>query len=202
MIRVGILGFSRRIGTFAEVGLRSWEEAGCAAVEAALMRGNEKVYVVHRPLVIRIARANVERILRDWCDGPTVQMRCHLILTVGGTGYAEQDVVPDVTKRLLRRDVPAIAELLRHTAAAGGHPQESISRGVAGIRGGTLLINLPGALNGFAEPEPLAAATKALLPVLPELIAVIQQFPAQSRLQTLARRSQKSHFISPSTRSS
>ena len=180
MIRVGILGFSRRIGTFSEVGLRSWEEAGCAAVEAALMRGSENQYVVHRPLVIRIARANVERILRDWCDGPNVHMRCHLILTVGGTGYTEQDVVPDVTRKLLRREVPAIAELLRRTAAEGSHPQESISRGVAGIRDRTLLVNLPGALSGFAEPEPLAAAAKALLPVLPELIAAIQRYPAKA----------------------
>ncbi len=178
MIRVGILGFSRRVGTFSEVGLRSWEEAGCAAVEAALMQGNEDVYVVHRPLVIRISRANIQRILRDWCDGPTVTMRCHLVLTVGGTGYTEQDVVPEVTQKLLRREVPTVAELLRRTAGECGHPQESISRGVAGVRGGTLLINLPGALSGFAEPEPLTAVTKALLPVLPELIAAIQGFPA------------------------
>lgn len=182
MIRVGILGFSRREGTFSEVGLRSWEEAGCAAVEAALMRGNEKTYVVHRPLVIRIARADVERILRDWCDGPNPQMRCHLILTVGGTGYTELDVVPDATRKLVKREVPGLAELLRRTSSENGNPQGAISRGVAGIRGGTLLINLPGALKGFAEPEPLAAATHALLPVLPELIAAIQQFPARPAL--------------------
>ena len=88
MIRVGILGLARREGTFAEVGLRSWEEAGCAAVERVADGGGRGLYVVHRPLVIRSARAEVERILRDWCDAPNEASRCDLILTVGGTGYA------------------------------------------------------------------------------------------------------------------
>ena len=174
MIRVGILGLARREGTFSEVGLRSWQEAGCAAVEAALMTGNEAVYIVHRPLVVRSSRPEIERILRDWCDVPNVQVRCHLILTVGGTGYSELDVLPEATQALLKCDAPGIAELLRRTCAEGGHLQDSISRGVAGTRGGTLLINLPGAAKGLAQPEPLTAATQALLPLLPELIASLQ----------------------------
>ena len=171
MIRVGILGFSRREGTFSEVGLRSWEEAGCAAVEAALMRGNESVYVVHRPLVIKITRQGIERVLRDWCDVPHVQSRCHLILTVGGTAYSESDIVPEATWGLLRREARGIAELLRRTVAEAGYPNDGVTRGVAGTRGGTLLINLPGAVDGLAAPEPLTAATQALLPVLPDLLA-------------------------------
>ena len=174
IIRVGILGFSRRDGTFSEVGLRSWEEAGCAAVEDALMQGNEDVYVVHRPLVIRIARAETERILRDWCDGPSVTMRCDLILTVGGTGYSDRDVVPEVTQKLIKREISGVAELLRRTAADTGHFQDCISRGVAGTRGGTLLVNLPGEVKGFAVPEALTATTQALLPVLPHLIAALR----------------------------
>ena len=173
MIRVGILGLARREGTFSEVGLRSWEEAGCAAVEAALMTGNDTVYTVHRPLVVRSARGEIERILRDWCDVPNVQVRCHLILTVGGTGYSETDVLPEATQALLKREAPGIAELLRRTVAEAGHFQDSLSRGVAGIRGGTLLINLPGDAKGLAQPEPLTAATIALLPLLPGLLAAL-----------------------------
>lgn len=174
MIRVGILGLARRDGTFGEVGLRSWEEAGCAAVEAALMSGNEAVYTVHRPLVVRSSRPEIEQLLRDWCDVPKTETRCHLILTVGGTGFSESDILPEATQPLLKRDVLGIAELLRRTAAEAGYVQESISRGVAGVRGGTLLINLPGDAQGLAQPEPLTSATHALLPLLPSLLAALQ----------------------------
>ena len=178
MIRVGILGLSRRDGTFSEVGLRSWEEAGCAAVEAALMTGSEGLYILHRPLVVRSARAEVERILRDWCDAPHVPSRCHLVLTVGGTGYSALDVVPEATQPLLRRDAPGIAELLRRTAADLGDLEDAVSRGVAGMRGETLLINLPGNGVGFAKPEPLQAMTHALRPVLPSLVASLTASPS------------------------
>ena len=174
MIQVGILGFSRRDGTFGEVGLRSWEEAGCAAVEAALMRGNEHVYTVHRPLVLRISRAGIERTLRDWCDTPHVPSRCHVVLTVGGTGYSPADIVPEATFGLIKREAFGVAELLRRAVAEAGYPLDGVSRGVAGTRGGTLLVNIPGSLQGLAAPEPLMAATKALLPVLPGLVASLQ----------------------------
>lgn len=180
MIRVGILGFSRREGTFAEVGLRSWEEAGCAAVEAALMAGNERTYTVHRPLVIRITRDAVQKILRDWCDAPHVQSRCHLVLTVGAAGYSKADVVPDATEPLLTSRAPGISELLRRSVADAGFPLDSVTRGVAGIRAGTLLVNLPGGIEGHANPIPLLAATRSLLPVLPTLLADIQSSRSKS----------------------
>ena len=170
MIRVGILGISRREGTFSEVGLRSWEEAGCAAVETALITGNDAVYQMHRPLVVKSARAEIEQILRDWCDAPNVQIRCHLILTVGGTGFSDIDVLPEATQPLLKRQAPGIAELLRRMAADAGFLQESISRGVAGTRGGTLLVNLPGNATGLANPERLTLLTHSLLPLLPDLL--------------------------------
>ncbi len=171
VIRVGILGFSRREGIFSEVGLRSWEEAGCAAVEAGLMAGPEPLYTVHRPLVIRIARPAVERILRDWCDGPHPPSRCHLVFTVGAAGYSPADVVPDVTRKLLTCPAPGLAELVRRAAADAGFPQDAATRGLAGFRRRTLIVNLPGNLQGHAHPAPLHAAARALLPVLPALFA-------------------------------
>ena len=173
MIRVGILGLARREGTFAEVGLRSWEEAGCAAVERALMTGNEGLYIVHRPLVIRSARAELERILRDWCDAPDVPSPCDLILTVGGTGYSGADVMPEATQMLLKRGAPGIIEVMRHAALVAGHSQDCVSRGVAGIRGRTLLINLPGVVKGMADEDSLTLATQALAPFLPDMMAAI-----------------------------
>lgn len=174
LFRVGILGFSRRIGAFSELGLRSWEESGCAAVEAALMRGNEQVYIVHRPMVIRIDRAKIQKLLRDWCDAPHPPSRCHLILTVGAAGFTKDDIVPEVTRPLLTHETPGIAELLRRAVADAGYPLDSVTRGLAGIRRGTLLINLPGDLHGHADPVPLFAATESLRPILPTLLADIE----------------------------
>jgi len=175
MIRVGILGLARREGTFAEVGLRSWEEAGCAAVERVLMAAGAGLYTVHRPLVVRSARAEVERILRDWCDVPNQAMRCDLILTVGGTGYSDADVMPEATQALLKRGAPGIIETLRRAAMDAGQPQASVSRGVAGMRGRTLLINLPGVVKGLADEDGLVLATKTLTLFLPDLLAAIQE---------------------------
>ena len=175
MTRVGILGLARREGTFAEVGLRSWEEAGCAAVERVLMTAGDGLYIVHRPLVIRSARAAVERILRDWCDVPNEAARCDLILTVGGTGYSEADVMPEATQPLLKRPAPGISHVLRHAAFDAGQTEAVLSRGVAGMRGRTLLINLPGNAEGLADPEPLILATKTVLLFLPDLLAAIQK---------------------------
>jgi len=174
MIRVGILGLARREGTFAEVGVRSWEEAGCAAVEQVLMTAGGGLYTVHRPLVIRSARARVEHILRDWCDVPNESARCDLILTVGGTGYSDADVMPEATQALLKRPAPGIVETLRCAAFDAGQTDAVLSRGVAGMRGRTLLINLPGVAQGLADPEPLALATKTVILFLPDLMAAIQ----------------------------
>ena len=174
-IRTGILGLSRREGTFSEVGLRSWEEAGGGAVERALMAGGEGLYLVHRPLVIRSSRAEAERILRDWCDAPHEPSRCDLILTVGGTGYALEDVMPEATAALIQRPAPGLAEFLRGAAGGGGSTQTALSRGVAGMRGRTLLVNLPGPAKALADQESLSAAVTSLLPLLPDLVAAAQE---------------------------
>ena len=170
MIRVGILGLARREGTFAEVGLRSWEEAGCAYVERVLLTTGAGHYAIHRPLVIRSARAELERILRDWCDAPNAAARCDLILTVGGTGYSGADVMPEATLPLLKRGAQGIIEVMRHAALSAGQTQAGVSRGVAGVRGQTLLINLPGFVKGMADEGSLTLATQTLLPLLPDMM--------------------------------
>ena len=169
------MGLARREGTFAEVGLRSWEEAGCAYVERVLLATDAGPYAIHRPLVIRSARAELERILRDWCDAPNTSARCDLILTVGGTGYSGADVMPEATRPLLKRGAQGIIEAMRHAALNAGQTQAGVSRGVAGMRGRTLLINLPGFVKGMADEDSLTLATKTLLPILPELLAAVME---------------------------
>lgn len=75
------------------------------------------------------------------------QGRADLILTTGGTGLAPRDITPEATKQIIERDVPGIPELIREQGRKDTK-FTAISRGVAGIRKNTLIINLPGSLRG------------------------------------------------------
>jgi molybdenum cofactor synthesis domain-containing protein len=82
-----------------------------------------------------------------------------LILTSGGTGLTPSDVTPAATRRVLDREVPGLAELMR-AAGLASTPMAALSRGVVGARGRTLIANLPGSPGGATE------SLGALLPVL------------------------------------
>jgi molybdenum cofactor synthesis domain-containing protein len=73
-----------------------------------------------------------------------------LVLTTGGTGLTPRDVTPEATRGLLEREAPGIAEALR-TAVYPRFPRAALSRGVAGVRGRTLIINLPGSTGGVRD---------------------------------------------------
>lgn len=94
-----------------------------------------------------------------------------LVLTTGGTGFAPRDVTPEATRTVLDREAPGIAEAIRADALTRT-PHALLSRGVAGLRGETLIVNLPGSpggcRDGFAVLRPalrhgleLAAGDKA-----------------------------------------
>jgi molybdenum cofactor synthesis domain-containing protein len=72
------------------------------------------------------------------------------VLTTGGTGLAARDVTPEATRAVLEREAPGIAEALRASAAAT-FPRAVLSRGVAGVRGTTLIVNLPGSTSGVRD---------------------------------------------------
>ena len=74
----------------------------------------------------------------------------NLILTTGGTGFAERDNTPEATRAIIDREAPGIAEAMRRETAAKS-PMAMLSRGIAGIRNKTLIINLPGSPKGVAE---------------------------------------------------
>jgi len=80
-----------------------------------------------------------------------------LIVTTGGTGFAPRDVTPEATRTVLERDAPGIAEAIRADALART-PHALLSRGIAGLRGKTLVVNLPGSpggcRDGFAVIQP------------------------------------------------
>lgn len=73
-----------------------------------------------------------------------------VILTTGGTGLTERDVTPEATRAVLERDVPGIPEKLRAVGAAAT-PYAALSRGVAGVRNSTLIVNLPGSTGGVRD---------------------------------------------------
>ena len=71
-----------------------------------------------------------------------------LIVTTGGTGFSPRDNTPEATRSVIEREAPGMAEAMR---ASGKHPMSMLSRGVCGIRGTTLIINLPGSPRGVEE---------------------------------------------------
>ncbi len=83
-----------------------------------------------------------------------------LVLTTGGTGFTPRDVTPEATRGVLDREAPGIAEAIRADARART-PHALLSRGLAGLRGGTLVVNLPGSpggcRDGFAVLRPALA---------------------------------------------
>lgn len=84
--------------------------------------------------------------LTEWSDGGEVD----LVVTTGGTGFTERDVTPEATRAVLERDAPGLAEAIR-LEGAGSTPAAWLSRGVAGIRGRTLIVNLPGSTGGVLD---------------------------------------------------
>lgn len=75
---------------------------------------------------------------------------CHLILTSGGTGFSKRDITPEATLEIVERQVPGIPEAMRF-ASAQRMPSAILSRGIAGIKGSSLIVNLPGSPKGAVE---------------------------------------------------
>ncbi|HTC24555.1 MAG TPA: MogA/MoaB family molybdenum cofactor biosynthesis protein [Gemmatimonadales bacterium] len=88
----------------------------------------------------------IQGVLRTWADKDVAD----LVLTTGGTGLAPRDVTPEATGAVLDKQAPGIAEALR-VAAYPRFPRAALSRGLAGVRGRTLIINLPGSPGGVRD---------------------------------------------------
>ena len=85
-------------------------------------------------------------LLVSWCDSGDTD----LVLTTGGTGLSPRDVTPEATRSIVERDASGIAEYIR-AQSFNRFPRAALSRGVAGVRGSTLVINLPGSTSGVSD---------------------------------------------------
>ena len=137
VMRIGIL-------TVSDMGAQGRREdsSGDAILDWAAGRGYE---VVVRSIVPDETTLIAGKLAR-WADSEEVDV----ILTTGGTGLSPRDVTPEATAAVLERTAPGIAEALRATAASG-FPRAWLSRGIAGVRGRTLIVNLPGSAGGVRD---------------------------------------------------
>jgi len=116
---------------------------------------------VDGPLVVADGEP-VEVVLRDAVAGGY-----DVVVTTGGTGLTPADLTPEMTRRVLDREIPGIAEALRSAGAAAGVPAAILSRGLAGVAGRTLIVNLPGSTGGVRD------GVAVLAPVLEHAVSQI-----------------------------
>ncbi|MFD2232474.1 molybdopterin adenylyltransferase [Phaeospirillum tilakii] len=155
MLSIGIVTVSDR----AAAGL--YPDAGGPAVAAWLRR---VVVSPWRPVTRLVAdeRVRIEAVLRDLADGEG----CGLIITTGGTGPAPRDVTPEATVAVCDRLLPGFGELMRRESLRVV-PTAILSRQTAGIRGRSLIVNLPG------KPAAIADCLGAVMPAIPDCLDLI-----------------------------
>jgi molybdenum cofactor synthesis domain-containing protein len=136
-VRVAVL-------TISDAGARGEraDTSGDAIVAWAAGRGD---HLVERALVPDDPE-QIGRVLRRWADEDLAD----LALTTGGTGLTARDLTPEATRAVLEKEAPGIAEALRFVAYPR-FPRAALSRGVAGVRKRTLVINLPGSPGGVRD---------------------------------------------------
>lgn len=147
ILRIGLVSVSDR----AARGV--YEDAGLPALEQWLQTALRSPYAIESRL-IPDEQALIESTLIELVD----TLACDLVLTTGGTGPAPRDVTPEATRQILDRELPGIAEAMRAVSFAKT-PTAILSRAVAGTRGRSLVINLPGNPRAIGEClPPLASA--------------------------------------------
>src|SRR6185295_17912005 len=114
------------------------------------------------PRLIPDERPGIEQTLIELCDAE----QCCLVVTTGGTGPAKRDVTPEATEAVCDKMMPGFGELMRQVSLKSV-PTAILSRQTAGIRGGSLIINLPG------KPAAIRECLLAVMPAVPYCVDLI-----------------------------
>jgi molybdopterin adenylyltransferase len=154
-IRIGIVTVSDRAsrGEYEDLGgpaMRDW-------LEKALSSEWEAV-----PRMVPDEQHQIEAVLKDLCD----MEGCCLVVTTGGTGPAKRDVTPEATEAVCDKILDGFGELMR-SVSLQFVPTAILSRQIAGIRGESLIINLPG------KPSAIADCLNAVFPAVPTCVTLI-----------------------------
>ena len=158
MIRFGILTLSDRSA-------RGERADASGPALADLIRAEN--WSVAEQVILPDDESAIRAKLMEWADSG----RFDVILTTGGTGFALRDVTPEATRAVIQRDAPGLAETMR-AESLKKTPHAMLSRAVAGIRGQTLIVNLPGSPKGAVEN------LQTIAPVLSHAVQLLKDDPA------------------------
>jgi molybdenum cofactor synthesis domain-containing protein len=138
------------------------DASGPALANAVLTQG----WQVAEVLVLPDDLFQISAQLTQWADSGEVD----IILTTGGTGFSPRDITPEATNAVIQRHAPGLAEAMRN-ASLQLTPHAMLSRGVAGIRHRTLIVNLPG------SPRAAVENLLVIIPVLPHAVQLLAEHP-------------------------
>jgi len=154
-MRIGILTISDR----ASQGV--YEDQSGPALRAVIEKHfGEDVDLTH---IVPDDFMEIKRALVKWCD----EAHLDFIITTGGTGFSSRDVTPEATKQVIEREAPGLVQAMI-AASLPKTPHAMLSRMVAGIRGHTLIVNLPG------SPKAACENLQTILPAIPHAIELLR----------------------------